>query len=95
VIITSSGEVVLSGVFSHVEIKGDVKLTVASGSIDNLTVDESAAGAEIQLQKGANVDHMTLRGATEIKGEGTIGLAIVDASGIAFQTEPVAKEVTE
>ncbi|WP_168735462.1 S-layer homology domain-containing protein [Cohnella fermenti] len=93
--ILSSGEVKLSGEFGHVEVRGGVKLTVAAGSVANLVVNEEVSGVRIELADGVHVERMTLRGATDVTGAGTIGTAIVDSADVAFENEPATKEVTE
>ncbi|MFC5699678.1 S-layer homology domain-containing protein [Cohnella faecalis] len=92
--ISSSGEVTLSGEFKNVEIKDDVKLTVASGSIESIVVGEEVTGSKIRLESGVNVVNMTLHGATDVTGAGTIETAIVDSDKVSFEKEPAKKEVT-
>lgn len=93
--ISSSGEVILSGKFKQVEVKSDVQLTIASGSIEKLTVSEQVKTSTISLAEGASVSSMELHGPANVKGKGTIEKAIVDSQGVVFEKEPAQKEVTE
>ncbi|WP_206669905.1 S-layer homology domain-containing protein [Paenibacillus luteus] len=93
--ISASGDVILSGKFSQVEVKSDVQLTVASGSIAKLTVVGQVNGSTITLAEGVSITNMELHGAASVKGKGTIENALVDSPGVTFEKEPIHKEVTD
>jgi|GEM_PF-2693370 len=93
--ITASGEVVLSGAFRSVILQGDATLTVRSGSIDNLQVEEGMTASTITLEDGVRVSSMELRGQADVKGPGIIDNALVDAPGVTFETKPANVQATE
>ncbi|RED52569.1 S-layer homology domain-containing protein [Cohnella lupini] len=93
--ISSTGEVMLSGIFDKVEINSDVELTVSSGTIADMRVNESVTGSTITLDSGVRVANLELHGTTSVKGEGSISKAIVDAQNIDFEKQPDIVEVTD
>ncbi|MFC5530667.1 S-layer homology domain-containing protein [Cohnella yongneupensis] len=95
VVITATGEVVLSGAFAKVEVRSDVRLTVTSGTIAELQVGESSSASKIALGDGVIVDNMELHGIASVTGEGTIQHALVDAVGVTFETKPKVVETTD
>ncbi|MCM3749818.1 S-layer homology domain-containing protein [Paenibacillus pasadenensis] len=95
VVISSTGEVSLTGEFGVVEIKSSVQVKVLSGAVANLIVQEGVASAKIELSEGVLVNQLELHGTTRIEGKGQITKALVDAAGVVFATKPDQVEQTE
>ncbi|WP_169834445.1 S-layer homology domain-containing protein [Paenibacillus donghaensis] len=95
VVISSTGEVTLSGDFNSVEIKSNVKVTVASGTIAHMVVNESATSSTITLNEGVQVTSLELHGTARVKGKGEIAKALVDAPNVVFESKPGSVETTD
>ncbi|WP_164545489.1 S-layer homology domain-containing protein [Paenibacillus albus] len=93
--ITADGVVTLTGKFSLVEIKSDVKLIVEAGSVDQLVVNENVGETTVTLNEGVKVANAELHGTTNVQGTGEITKAIVDAPNVVFETEPLQLEKTD
>ncbi len=82
---------------AKVELNGNIKdLTIASKSevsigegtiIDTVKTTEEAEGSKIDLAGGSSVGKMTLNTKTEVKGEGEVKKAEVNADGVTFEQE--------
>jgi len=95
VTISATGEVTLTGHFGKVEITDNVKLTVSTGTIGSLVVNETANASVITLSQGVIVSSMDLHGTTEVKGTGKVGKALVDAPNVKFETKPESVTMTD
>ncbi|MFF2912095.1 S-layer homology domain-containing protein [Paenibacillus sp. NPDC057934] len=93
--ISATGEVTLSGNFTLVEVKSNVKLTINSGTTSRIIVNEGVQSSTIILNKGVRVDHIEFHGTASVKGEGEILKALVDAPNVTFETKPGSVETTE
>ena len=86
-------EVKLTGQFESVDVfASDIKVSVPSGSIDKLNVQEGAGGTEINLSKEASVLNLVLNAVAKLLGEGKVNKADVNeqAKGSSFETSPEA-----
>lgn len=66
----------------------DSRITVGSGTVEQLTVDENAVGTEITIAQGATVEVLNLDTATTVRGEGDIGILNVNAPGCVVEMLP-------
>lgn len=83
------GEVILSGDFANVEIEvPNASVSVEKGSIENLIVSKDAKDAKIDVANGAEVGTLKLDAPTEVKGEGTIKKAEINANGSTIEKQP-------
>lgn len=92
--ISSTGEVTLSGNFKNVELKSNVKLTVSSGTIDHVSVNQSVTDATIKLDSGVRVAQMEVHGGTSVEGQGTIDKALVTSADVKFEKKPASVETS-
>lgn len=80
--VASSEPIILMGNFDTVQILADgVNLDVASGSVTNLDVAQTASNAQISLATGTSVTNMVINSAAVVAGTGTIGTAQVNVQG--------------
>ncbi|WP_341346757.1 S-layer homology domain-containing protein [Paenibacillus sp. FSL H3-0469] len=94
VVISGSGEVTLSGNFSSVEIKSNVKVVVTSGTIGRLSVAGGVSSSAITLNEGVKVSDLELHGTASVSGTGEIVKALVDAPKVVFERSPGSVETT-
>ncbi|MEK5467682.1 S-layer homology domain-containing protein [Paenibacillus sp. FSL R7-0210] len=94
VVISGSGEVTLSGEFSSVEIKSNVKVVVTSGTIGRLSVAGGVSASSITLNEGVKVSDLELHGTASVSGAGEIVKALVDAPKVVFERSPGSVETT-
>lgn len=63
-------------------------VTVGSGSVSKLTVDETAVGSKVIISQGATVEELNLDTATTVSGKGDIGTLRVNAPGCIVEMLP-------
>lgn len=97
----ADGEIVtLEGCFKSVEINAPNAVVQTQGdtAIQNITVGKAAAGTALTLDTKTTVGDLVLDAKTDIKGEGTVKKAMVNADNVVFEKAPqqqtVAPEVT-
>ena len=56
-------------------------LSISSGRVDNITVDEKAVDSTLEISSGAEADHVNLDVGTTVTGDGDIGDLVVNAPG--------------
>ena len=56
-------------------------LSISSGRVDTITVDEKAVDSTLEISSGAEVDHVNLDVGTTVTGDGDIGDLVVNAPG--------------
>lgn len=79
----------LVGGFSNVILKGKPNtLNLQKGFVSNLTVDEDAVESKVFLAAGTDVSKLFLDTAAEVTGKGSIGEAIINASGSSIEQLP-------
>lgn len=84
----------LSGDFDNVTVKGEKNyLSLNSGNIDTLVVDELGADSTVYLQEDTYVDKMLLDVAATVKGTGEIGYLKVNGPGVSTQMIPEEIEI--
>lgn len=88
VTVSTTGEVTLDGDFPDIVVVAPAQLTLTNGKIGNLTLTEQAAGADINLQRNAQVSALNAGAAATIKGDGKIDTASVTASGVTIAQKP-------
>lgn len=93
--ISADGDVTLSGNFGHVEVESGARVTVASGTIGQMIVNEGSGASAITLGEGVQVGEMALHGTAIVQGEGEIVKAIVDSPNASFEKKPGSVEVTD
>ncbi|GIP05565.1 hypothetical protein J28TS4_39720 [Paenibacillus lautus] len=86
-------EVQLVGQFEDVRVlSSDIKVSIPSGSVKQLNVEEGAKNTEINVNANASVMDLVLNAVAKLLGQGTIANATVnaDAAGSTFQKRPGA-----
>lgn len=84
----------LSGDFESVTIKGAKNyLSLNSGDIEKLVVDELGADSTIYLQKDTYVDQLLLDVASTVTGTGEVGYLKVNGSGVVTEMLPEQVEI--
>lgn len=87
--LTKDGEVILSGDFEYVRVQTPgVAVEIKRGSVQNLDIDEQAAGTKVHVQEDASVERLILNAASDVTGNGSIHTAEVNAKGSSFEREP-------
>ena len=56
-------------------------LSISSGRVDTITVDEKAVDSTLEISSGAEADHVNLDVGTTVTGDGDIGDLVVNAPG--------------
>ncbi|MBO9610297.1 MAG: S-layer homology domain-containing protein, partial [Paenibacillaceae bacterium] len=92
--ISNTGEVTLSGNFKSVEVKSNVQLTVASGKIEHIQVNNTVTESTITLTEGVHVGQMEMNGGSSVEGKGTVDKAVVNATDVKFENKPAVVEST-
>ncbi|MEA5083856.1 MAG: S-layer homology domain-containing protein [Lachnospiraceae bacterium] len=84
----------LSGDFESVTVKGEKNyLSLNSGNIDTLVVDELGADSTLYLQEDTYVDQLLLDVASTITGKGEVGYLKVNGSGVVTEMIPEQVEI--
>ncbi|AZN39164.1 S-layer homology domain-containing protein [Paenibacillus albus] len=86
--VSTTGEVTLTGDFPDVVLVAAAQLTVTGGKVDNLTLTDQAAGADITLQKNVQIGTLNADAASTIKGDGKIATASITATGVTIDQKP-------
>lgn len=87
--IPANSEVALAGKFETVDVVAtSLKVNLRSGSISELTVGNSATGNQISVNASAVIASIILNAAANVTGQGSIGNAVINASGSTFSQRP-------
>ncbi|WP_167388061.1 S-layer homology domain-containing protein, partial [Paenibacillus ferrarius] len=86
--ISTSGNVQLAGAFEAIQFTGKSLLELVEGTISKLTVPSSGNGSAITLGTGTGIDSLTLQGAAQISGPGSIKQATINVNGVSMVTKP-------
>ncbi|RQD74334.1 MAG: cell wall-binding repeat-containing protein [Candidatus Syntrophonatronum acetioxidans] len=89
--IETSQEVTLEGDFAEVFVNcPQARVTLAEGStVEDLIIEEGAQGTELLVESGAQVKNLYINGEdSQIKGEGTIDYAEIEAPGAELEIVP-------
>ncbi|MFD0674705.1 S-layer homology domain-containing protein [Cohnella sp. GCM10027633] len=95
VTVSTTGDVTLDGDFPNVVLVAAAQLTVASGKVDNMTLTNQAAGANVTLNKNVQVTTVNADASASIKGDGAIGTASVTATGVTIAQKPTQTIVAD
>jgi hypothetical protein len=80
---------VLDGDFDEVSIEvSDVTVEVTDGKVGKMTVADSAYYTQVNVATGATVNTLTLNAKTEVKGQGTVKEAFINADGVVIEKAP-------
>ena len=80
---------VLDGDFDEVSIEvSDVTVEVTGGKVGKMTVADSAYYTQVNVATGATVNTLTLNAKTEVKGQGTVKEAFINADGVVIEKAP-------
>ena len=63
-------------------------LSISSGRVDTITVDEKAVDSTLEISSGAEADHVNLDVGTTVTGDGDIGDLVVNAPGSTVSMLP-------
>src|SRR5690606_6597369 len=92
----AGSDVELAGHFENVHIiSANIQIKIPSGSVNQLSVSEDAAGNTISLQQSATIEKLVLDVITKLIGQGTVNEAKVAsaAQSSSFETAPKKLEV--
>lgn len=85
----SGSEVSLVGKFGDVDVyAGLIKLSLQSGSVQLLQAHDSATSSEIRLGSAAEVVRLLADAIVKVLGEGGIGKAEINISGVTLEKKP-------
>ncbi|WP_243864689.1 S-layer homology domain-containing protein [Paenibacillus castaneae] len=87
----TGSEVQLVGQFETVQVlASDIKVSVPSGKINQLNVEQSASNTKINLSKEATIMKLVLDAVASLLGQGTVEAATINkaAAGSSFETKP-------
>lgn len=83
--IDTGAPVSLIGDFGVVEIQGSgIGVNFSGGTVDSLTVSESAANTSIKLGGNAVLSNMTVNASTEMEGAGKIAAATINGNSVSL-----------
>ncbi|MEA4920019.1 MAG: Ig-like domain-containing protein [Clostridiaceae bacterium] len=85
---TGTSEITLAGEYNTVTVTAKRSLSLASGSISQLSVPSSAAGSDFNLSSGTTVATATINGVCSFKGSGKITKAIQNVKGVTYSVTP-------
>lgn len=90
VLVIKPGESIeLEGDFDSVKIETAVKVSITGDTrIKKLEVYEGAEGTKIDTEKDAVIETLTLDGAADVTGQGTIKTAYINTDDYSFDKEP-------
>ncbi len=80
--VTSSGNI------GQLNIQSRVQVSVQGGTVSSVTVGSNAANTTVNLAAGATITAVTLNAGTSVTGTGSIGTAVINASGTTIQQTP-------
>ncbi|MCQ6561948.1 S-layer homology domain-containing protein [Paenibacillus mendelii] len=87
--IPKGAEVRFSGAFQRIDVlSGGISILLPTGSIHTFHFLPEAGRNALKLEKGTQVDELTLGAGTDVSGEGSIEAAFVTADGSELQQSP-------
>lgn len=92
-VLPAGSNVDLVGQFEDVRVlTANIQINLPSGSIDNLSVGQSAEGTTIDVGKEAKIAELVLNAVSKLIGQGQVDKATVNdgAKGSSFETKPSA-----
>lgn len=84
----------LVGDFGNVTITEPATVTV-DGSVESLSVSEEAEGTLVTMNEESSIGTLTLDGEADVKGEGTIESAVINADGCLIEQDPEEVEIAD
>ncbi|UVI29968.1 S-layer homology domain-containing protein [Paenibacillus spongiae] len=88
-LIPKGAEVRLSGAFQQIDaLSNGISILLQSGSVRTFNFLPEAGRNAFKLEKGTQVDELTLGAGTDVTGEGGIASAIITAEGSNLQQNP-------
>ncbi|MHA6532222.1 S-layer homology domain-containing protein [Paenibacillus sp. BAC0078] len=91
---TSSGPLVLSGVFDTVNLNAKAVMQLAKGSVAALSIGTGAGNSSVDMTSGTKVTKAVLDAFTKVTGAGQVETAVLNdgAKGSSFNTKPLTIE---
>jgi hypothetical protein len=91
----SSDELILEGDFDQISVNAPkLNLSTRSGTtIAEMTVARAGAGSQINLDSASRVERLIFNGRADIKGQGAIGDAQVNADSVTYEKAPEKQTV--
>lgn len=91
---TSSGPLVLSGVFDTVNINAKAIMQLAKGSVAALSIGTGAGNSSVDMASGTKITKAVLDAFTKATGTGQVETAVLNdgAKGSSFNTKPLTIE---
>lgn len=78
---------IVEGDMDEVHVAGTASITVRSGKVGALHIAEAASDVQITVEKGAQVDHLTVNGpSARVDGKGTVKTVQANADNLAVAT---------
>lgn len=88
-LIPANSQVEMAGTFNTVDVFAtSLRVSLTSGSVQNLNVGASAANTAIDVASGAGIGSLILDAIAHVTGQGTIGTAYVNANGCTIAQTP-------
>ncbi|KJS10348.1 MAG: hypothetical protein VR67_18795 [Peptococcaceae bacterium BRH_c8a] len=84
----------LVGDFGNVTITEPATVTV-DGSVESLSVSVEAEGTLVTMNEESSIGTLTLDGEADVKGEGTIESAVINADGCLIEQDPEEVEIAD
>lgn len=85
--VEATSDLIVDGDIAEIRLTSPVKVTIRSGKIGMITVDEQAKGSQIAVENGAQVESIAVNGAqVEITGKGTVKTVQADADDVTVTT---------
>lgn len=88
-LIPAGSTVSLAGQFETVDVTAaSLNVNLASGSVGQLNVASNASGTNLNVGSAASILSLILNAAANVGGQGSIGSAQVNATGVSFSQRP-------
>ncbi|QSZ27623.1 S-layer homology domain-containing protein [Aceticella autotrophica] len=88
--IPANVQITLTGNYDNVKVNAPgVSVEIASGTVNNLTVSDTAKDSKINIADGAKVSTLTANAAAAITGKGTIETASINANNVTIEQKPI------
>ena len=85
--VEATSDLIVDGDIAEIRLTSPAKVTIRSGKIGTITVDEQAKGSQITVESGAQVESIAVNGAqVEISGKGTVKTVQADANDVTVTT---------
>lgn len=85
--VEATSDLIVDGDIAEIRLTSPIKVTIRSGKVGMMAVDEQAKGSRIMVENGAQVESIAVNGAqVEITGKGAVKTVQADADDVTVTT---------